>query len=82
MYEGKGCPKCHRSGFSGRIGLYELVEVDDKLRDIISSNPSIMNLRKYASEMGLKSLRHDGLEKVREGITTLDEVLRVSEETY
>jgi type II secretory ATPase GspE/PulE/Tfp pilus assembly ATPase PilB-like protein len=82
MYEGKGCPKCHRSGFLGRIGLYELVVVDDPLRDIVSGNPSIMKLRKYAAEKGLLSLRSDGLEKVREGITTIEEVLRVSEETY
>jgi type IV pilus assembly protein PilB len=82
VFQGKGCPKCHRTGYSGRIGLYELVAVDDPLRDIISANPSIMQLRTYAGKKGLKSLRSDGLEKVREGLTTLDEVLRVSEDTY
>jgi type IV pilus assembly protein PilB len=82
VYQGKGCQKCHRSGYSGRIGLYELVPVDDTLRDLISSNPSIMPLRSYAAEARLKSLRSDGLEKVREGLTTLEEVMRVSEETY
>ena len=82
VFEGKGCSKCHRSGFMGRIGLYEQVVVDDLLRDLISSNPSIMKLRAHAAKKGMTSLRKDGIEKVREGITTLGEVLRVSEETY
>ena len=82
VYQGKGCQKCHRTGYSGRIGIYELVAVDDPLRDIISTNPTIMELRDYAAGRKLKSLRRDGLDKVREGLTTLEEVVRVSEDTY
>jgi len=82
LYEGKGCTRCHRTGYRGRIGLYELVVMNDLFRDLVSTNPSIMKLRNHAAESGMKSLRTDGLVKVREGITTIDEVLRVSEETY
>jgi type IV pilus assembly protein PilB len=82
VFQGKGCAKCRRSGFAGRIGLYELVVVDDGMRDVVSRNPSITELRRYGAEKKMQSLRSDGLEKVREGLTTIDEVLRVSEDTY
>ena len=82
VYEGKGCSKCGRTGYAGRVGVYELLTVDDDLRDLVVSSPAISELREYARSRNLKSLRYDALRKVREGLTTIDEVTRISEDTF
>jgi type IV pilus assembly protein PilB len=79
-YKGEGCPKCRGTGYRGRIGIYELLVPDDNMREHISKETSINELQKLASEAGMIDLRQDGMEKVRTGITTLDEVLRVTSE--
>jgi len=78
FYRGAGCAKCRKSGYSGRIGVYELLIPDDGLRDRITAAPSINELRELAAASGMVSLRADGMAKVKAGITTVEEVFRVS----
>ncbi len=77
MYEGKGCPDCSGSGYSGRIGLYEFLVMDDAINRAISKEYDLIELRKVAEEQGFKTMFADGLEKVKRGITTFSEVVRV-----
>ncbi len=78
FYHGVGCPKCRKSGFSGRIGIYELFVPNDVARDKITSSPSLNELRAIARETGMISLRDDGMSKVKAGITTVEEVFRAT----
>ena len=73
-----GCSACRGSGYSGRLGIYELLLMDDELRDAIAGNPTITSFRKLAIKRGMKNLRHDGFAKVAEGLTTVDEILRLT----
>ena len=74
FYHGAGCPKCRNTGYSKRIGIYELLVPDDSLRDKITASPSINELRAMATQSGMVGLRQDGIAKVKAGITTADEV--------
>jgi type IV pilus assembly protein PilB len=78
-FRGKGCDKCRKTGYSGRLGIYELLVMDDNLRDMVTANPDVTQFRKTCRERGLVSLREDGFAKVLKGLTTVDEVLRVTE---
>ena len=78
---GEGCEKCRNTGYAGRLGLYELLVLDDNLRDKIVSNPSVTEFRRMCVERGMITLREDGFKKVGMGLTTVDEVLRVTEST-
>ncbi len=78
IYQGKGCDKCRNSGFSGRIGIHELLIPTEQLREQITASPDINELRHAASEAGMCSLRDDGMAKVKAGITTVEEVFRVA----
>jgi type IV pilus assembly protein PilB len=78
FYRGAGCKACRNTGFKGRIGIHELLLVGDEMRDAIISNPSINHLRDIALRTGLKSLQYDGFRKVREGITTVEEIFHVA----
>ncbi len=73
-----GCSACRGSGYSGRLGVYELLTMDDELRDAIASNPTITSFRNLAIKRGMKNLRHDGFAKVVDGLTTFDEILRLT----
>lgn len=73
-----GCTACRGSGYAGRLGVYELLIMDDELRDAIASNPTITSFRNLALERGMKNLRHDGFAKVADGLTTVDEILRLT----
>ena len=75
-YRGKGCQTCNATGYKGRIGLYEVVEIDDDLRELVLIGASSLELKKKAIERGMITLRASGLQKLREGITTLEEVVR------
>jgi type IV pilus assembly protein PilB len=77
----KGCDKCRHTGFSGRVGIYELLAVDDQLRDIIARNPNVAEFRRICLERGMVPLRGDGMRKVGAGLTTVQEILRVTEAT-
>jgi type IV pilus assembly protein PilB len=79
LFRGRGCVECRRTGFSGRIGIYELLVLDDGFRDRITAGADLAEIRRRAREQGMVPLRQDGLAKAREGITTLDEVLRLTE---
>ena len=78
FYHGRGCQKCRKSGYSGRIGVYELLVPDDDFRDRITAAPSINELRELALASGMTTLRADGMAKVKAGITTVEEVFRVT----
>jgi type IV pilus assembly protein PilB len=75
-YKGKGCATCNNTGYKGRIGLYEVMEVNDEIRELILIGASSLELRKKAIEDGMITLRESGLQKVRAGLTTLEEVVR------
>jgi type IV pilus assembly protein PilB len=79
LVHGAGCDACRGSGYSGRAGIFELLIVDDKLRDIINKDSSVTSMRRAFHASGRASLFDDGLRLVKEGITTVEEVLRVTE---
>ena len=76
--QGTGCEKCGDKGFRGRKGVFEIFGVNEEIEEMIYHNVSIVELRKKAREMGMRSMREDGFRKVLAGITTLDEVLMVT----
>jgi type IV pilus assembly protein PilB len=76
IYHGRGCAKCNKGGYKGRVGLYEVMEVTDDLRELILVGASAVELKKKALEQGMISLRRSGLTKVALGQTTLEEVVR------
>lgn len=82
VWKGAGCEKCRKTGYSGRLGIYELLVMDDALRDTVTRNPDVNQLRKLCRERGLVSLREDGFAKAQLGQTTVDEVLRVTESSH
>jgi len=75
-YKGKGCASCNDTGYKGRIGLYEVMEITDEIRELILIGASSLELRKKSIEDGMISLRESGLQKIRAGVTTIEEVLR------
>ncbi len=75
FYHGKGCEVCSQTGFKGRVRLYEILIVDNGIKEMIISGSSYWEIYKYATERGLKTLRNDGIEKIRQGITTPEEVI-------
>jgi type IV pilus assembly protein PilB len=78
IYRAKGCPRCRNLGFTGRIGIYELLVPDDELIEGISRGMQLNEIRQHAVAGGMKLIRADGLEKVIAGITTLEEIHRVT----
>jgi type IV pilus assembly protein PilB len=76
VYKGKGCTVCNGTGYKGRTGLYEVMEVDDDIRELILVGASAVELKKKAIEKGMFTLRRSGLIKVMEGMTTMEEVAR------
>jgi len=78
FYRGVGCGKCRNTGFAGRIGIYELLIINDMLRDKISANVPVNELRALAKESGMVTLHQDGMSKVKAGLTTVEEVFRVT----
>jgi type IV pilus assembly protein PilB len=79
LYVGAGCEKCRQTGFKGRIGIFELLLIDDEMRDAITANPALGELRRFARQQGMPGLRDDGLRKIEAGLTTAEEVMRVTE---
>ena len=78
LNKGEGCPYCKETGYKGRIAIFELMIMTDTIRDLISSNITSGKLRETAIKEGMCQLKKDGLKKVCEGVTTIDEVLRVA----
>lgn len=77
FYRGAGCKSCRNTGYKGRIGVHELLIVSDEMRDAIVANPTIGNLRRIAEAEGMVTLAHDGFRKVREGVTTVEEIFHI-----
>ncbi len=75
-YKGEGCSMCNNTGYKGRIGLYEVMEVNNEVRELILIGASALELRKKAIDDGMITLRESGLQKIRDGLTTLEEVVR------
>jgi type IV pilus assembly protein PilB len=78
LYRGRGCDECNQRGYKGRIGIYEVMVVGEDIRELILSGASTVELRRKAIEEDMIGLRESGLQKIRDGITTIDEVVRES----
>ena len=76
FYYGKGCPRCNNGGYKGRCGIYELLDLTDEIRDLITSDASTDDIRNLARTQGMTSLREAGLKLIFDGVTTIDEVVR------
>ncbi|MFV2056466.1 MAG: type II secretion system protein GspE, partial [Thiohalomonadales bacterium] len=79
LHKAEGCSKCSYQGYRGRLGIYELIEIDDKLREMIHDGASEHAMEAYARETS-RSIRQDGIRLVISGKTSIDEVIRVSKE--
>ncbi len=79
VYRGRGCPKCHNTGYSGRLGIFELFSPDDETLDAISRGAPLQELRRLVRAGGFVTLQQDGLEKVKAGLTTMEELLNATE---
>jgi type II secretory ATPase GspE/PulE/Tfp pilus assembly ATPase PilB-like protein len=78
LYQGKGCSVCNHTGFKGRVGIFELIAVDKDMQDLIVKIPSSREVADMARRQGFQTLFEDGLDKVKSGITTLEELMRVA----
>lgn len=76
IFKGRGCEKCNNTGYKGRVGLIEVMQIDDDLRDLILSGGTAIDIKKRAAEVGMISLRRSGLIKIKDGVTTIEEVVR------
>lgn len=76
FYTGRGCEKCNETGYRGRQGLFELLDVTDPIRELVTERASAVVLKEKAIELGMRTLREDGLRNIFEGVTTIEEVLK------
>ncbi|HYR28912.1 MAG TPA: ATPase, T2SS/T4P/T4SS family, partial [Thermoanaerobaculia bacterium] len=76
VYKGRGCEKCNNTGYKGRVGLIEVMQIDDDIRDLILAGGTAIDIKRKAMENGMITLRRSGLVKIKEGVTTVDEVVR------
>ena len=82
LYRGAGCDRCKGKGYFGRTGIFELLAIDNEIRPMITDKIDSQSIKNYAISRGMKTLRQDGIEKVIGGVTTLEEVLRVTQKDY
>jgi type IV pilus assembly protein PilB len=80
FYRGEGCPACKNTGYQGRVGLYELMEMNEAIRALIIAKAASSSIQAAAAQAGFRTLRQAGLMKAAEGITTVEEVLRVTQD--
>jgi general secretion pathway protein E len=80
VWRGAGCERCFFTGYSGRVGIFELMEMNDEIRKLIMAGADAVEITRTARRHGMRSLREDGWMKVRQGLTTAEEVLRVTQE--
>jgi type IV pilus assembly protein PilB len=78
VYKGKGCPICNNTGYKGRLGLYEVMPMKEEIKELILARASTTEIKREAIRLGMKTLRQSGIHKVREGITTIEEILRTT----
>jgi type IV pilus assembly protein PilB len=79
FFQGKGCKTCRSTGYKGRMGIFELLTVDNKVQELVLRNATASEVKQLAIQQGMRTLRDDGLQKVLEGKTTIDEVIRVTQ---
>ena len=79
-YRGEGCEKCAKTGYLGRMGIFEMMELNEEIRELIMTNADASKLTDAARRNGMRNLREDGWEKIVNGTTTVDEVMRVTQE--
>ena len=78
LYEGEGCEKCNRTGYRGRIGIYELLLIHEEIHDMILKKTSSVHIKEKARSLGMTTLRGDGWQKVKDGVTSVSEIYRVT----
>ncbi len=78
VFRGKGCPSCNNSGYKGRVALYEVLPIKEEIKELILEGASAQEIKRVAVRLGMKTLRRSGLNKAKEGVTSIEEVLRVS----
>jgi type IV pilus assembly protein PilB len=76
VYKGRGCDKCNNTGYKGRVALIEVMHIDDEIRELILSGGTAIDIKRKAAESGMISLRRSGLIKIKDGVTTIEEVVR------
>ena len=74
--KGPGCDQCNSRGMKGRVGLYEVLEITDDIRELVLVGASALEIKRKAIEQGMISLRRSGLRKVMDGVTTIEEVVK------
>ena len=79
MWAGEGCEHCSGTGYRGRVGIFEVLPVGDEIRDLVMRRATVKEIKDKAVALGMRTLREDGIQKVKDGITTIDEVLRVTQ---
>jgi general secretion pathway protein E len=80
IYRGRGCPACLQTGYKGRLGIFEFMIMDDAIKSLILKTPDANAINREAVKRGMITLRQDGAQKVLEGITTIEEVFRVTQQ--
>ena len=80
LFEGKGCENCNQTGYRGRLGIYELLVINEEVHDMVLQKTSSVLIKEKARSVGMRTLREDGWQKVKEGITTISEIYRVTME--
>ncbi|PLX26595.1 hypothetical protein C0581_04145 [Candidatus Parcubacteria bacterium] len=80
FYRGEGCSRCHKSGYKGRMGIYEVLLIDDSVTKLINTRATAQDIKEHAEKNGMVNLFQDGLIKAKQGITTIEEILRVTKE--
>ena len=78
LYRGKGCRACNSTGYKGRLGIYEVLTVNEEIRTLVTENATADKIRHAATKSGMKTLRQNGIQKALAGLTTMEEVLRVT----
>lgn len=79
LHKGKGCSHCHQSGYKGRTAVFEILTIDNKIKEMIVNKAPTESIKKYATEKGFKTLKSDGLEKAKAGVTTVEEIYKATE---
>jgi len=77
-YKGAGCSKCSNIGYRGRLSLFEVMPMDDEVKDLTLRRAPANEIRRAAVQTGMKTLRQSGIAKIKQGVTTIEEVLRVT----
>lgn len=80
IYKGKGCPVCHMTGYRGRVGIFEILELHEEIKDLITAKADVDVINKKALALGMTKMIEDGMWKVSQGVTTIEEVLRATKE--